>query len=159
MSARLDAAQGLNRISDAAARELYPAPTDEWAPPVNGDAGEVAMLRPLLARTSLEGAPLRLAYDAARDGWTAAAFHAAVDTFGAALVVAETEGGSVVGGYNPSGASRPYSVCCAFTLHCASPCAVPPRCRSRGPRTCTCTGLTKVMTVAGTRPRIASCLQ
>jgi len=45
----------------------------------------------------------RLAYDAATDGWSAAAFHRSVDTFGAALVVAETTGGAVIGGYNPRG--------------------------------------------------------
>lgn len=45
----------------------------------------------------------RLAYDANRDGWSSEAFHAAVDTFGAAVVVATTAGGSICGGYNPRG--------------------------------------------------------
>lgn len=43
----------------------------------------------------------RLAYDADRYGWSAAAFHQAVDSFGAALVVATTQGGALCGGYNP----------------------------------------------------------
>lgn len=47
------------------------------------------MPRPM-PQTQLERAPLRLAYDADRDGWSAAAFHQAVDGYGAALVVAET---------------------------------------------------------------------
>ncbi|KAL4458167.1 hypothetical protein ABPG75_013032 [Micractinium tetrahymenae] len=94
---------GLKRLSDDAAKELYPAVTDVWAEPVEGDAEDVAALRPLLAQTQLESVPLRLAYDADRDGWSAAAFHSAVDTFGAALVVAQTEGGALVGGYNARG--------------------------------------------------------
>eukprot|EP00887_Chlorella_sp_A99_P003164 scaffold9.g3164.t1 len=94
---------GMKRLSDDALKELYPAPTDEWAEPLAGDAPEVALLRPLLARTQLEAAHLRLAYDAGAHGWSAAAFHARVDGFGAALVVAETAGGAVVGGYNPRG--------------------------------------------------------
>lgn len=55
-----------------------------------GDGDDVAVLRPLLAQTQLESAPLRLAYDASVDGWTPDAFHSCVDGFGAALVVAET---------------------------------------------------------------------
>lgn len=47
----------------------------------------------------------RLAYDADRDSWSAEAFHAGVDTYGGALVVAETEGGAKVGGFNPRGAA------------------------------------------------------
>lgn len=47
--------------------------------------------------------PLRCAYDANKHGWTASAFHERVNTFGAAVVVAKTEGGAVIGGYNPSG--------------------------------------------------------
>lgn len=71
-----------------------PAVTDVWAEPVEGDAEDVAVLRPLLAQTQLESAPLRMAYDADRDGWTAAAFHGRVDTFGAALVLAQTGKGT-----------------------------------------------------------------
>lgn len=57
----------------------------------------------MLAQTSIEVDPLRLAYDADRDGWNSGAFHKAVNTFGAAVVVAETCGGAIIGGYNPSG--------------------------------------------------------
>lgn len=58
----------------------------------------------MLAETSLEEVPLCLAFDAATDGWDASVFHAKLNTFGAAVVIAETRGGAVVGGYNPSGA-------------------------------------------------------
>ncbi|PSC73341.1 ATPase AAA [Micractinium conductrix] len=94
---------GLKRLSDDAAKELYPAVTDQFAAPLPGDGDDVAALRPLLAQTQLESAPLRMAYDADEDGWTPDAFHAAVDSFGAALVVAQTEGGALVGGYNARG--------------------------------------------------------
>lgn len=84
---------GLARLSDEAAKELYPAVTDSWADPQPSDTPDVAVLRPLLKQTQLESVPLRLAFDADADGWTPAAFHAAVDAFGAALVVAETGAG------------------------------------------------------------------
>jgi hypothetical protein len=70
---------------------------------VDTDDAEMAMLRQMLCQTSLEESPLRLAYDADVNGWTPDAFHAAVNTFGAAIVIAETTGGAVIGGYNPSG--------------------------------------------------------
>ena len=73
------------------------------AAPVDGDTDAVALFRPLLSRTQLESKPLRLAYDAERDGWLPAAFHAGVDSFGAAVVLAVTEGGAIIGGYNPEG--------------------------------------------------------
>lgn len=97
--------QGLKRLSDEAAKELYPATTEEWAQPLEGEGAEESMLRPMLAQTSIETSPLRLAYDADSNGWTPEAFHEAVNTFGAAIVVAETVGGAIVGGYNPAGAS------------------------------------------------------
>ena len=83
--------------------EMYAAVTDIFADPLQGDSPEVAELRPLLARTQLEKAPLRLAYDASIDGWSAQAFHEKVNTFGAGLIVLRTAGGAVVGGYNPRG--------------------------------------------------------
>jgi len=94
---------GMKRMSAEDYPEMYPATTDQWADPLAGDSKEVATLRPLLARTQLERVPLRLAYDAGRDGWSAAAFHERVNTFGAGLVVLQTAGGAVVGGYNPRG--------------------------------------------------------
>lgn len=94
---------GLKRLSDEASKELYPAVTDAFAQPLDGDSEDVALLRPLLAQTQLESVPLRLAFDSSRDGWAASAFHERVDGFGATLVVAETAGGAVVGGYNPRG--------------------------------------------------------
>lgn len=86
-----------------ALQEQYPATTTEWAEPLLGDGSEVAALRPMLACTQLERLPLRLAFDANRDGWDGDAFHTRVDGFGAALVVATTQGGAVCGGYNPRG--------------------------------------------------------
>jgi len=62
---------------------------------------DVAALRPLLAQTRLEKAPLNLIYDAVRDGWKKGDFHRKVDNRGATLVVARTRGGAVCGGYNP----------------------------------------------------------
>lgn len=94
---------GLKRLSDTALQELYPATTTEFAEPVDGDDATVALFRPLLAKTQLEQTPLRCAYDATKHGWSAAAFHERVDTFGAAVVFCTTEGGAVVGGYNPKG--------------------------------------------------------
>jgi len=100
---------GLKRLSADEVPEMYPATTTEWAPPLEGDAPDVALLRPLLARTQLERTPLRLAYDSDVDGWSGERFHGVdgveggVDGFGAALVVCETEGGAVCGGYNPRG--------------------------------------------------------
>lgn len=91
---------GMNRLD---VPEMYPATTDEWALPIESDTPEMAMLRPLLAKTQLEKAPLRLAYDASNHGWSAESFHSQVNTFGAGLIVAETQGGAYFGGYNPRG--------------------------------------------------------
>jgi hypothetical protein len=95
--------QGLKRLSEDAIKELYQAPTDTWAEPLATDDDEMSLIRPMLVQTSIESVPLRLAYDAEQDGWTPEAFHTAVNTFGAAVVIAQTTGGAVVGGYNPSG--------------------------------------------------------
>jgi hypothetical protein len=95
--------QGLKRLSEDAMKELYPATTDEWAGPVASDDEEMSLIRPLLAQTSIETAPLRLAYDADAMAWTPDAFHGAVNTFGAAVVISKTVGGAIVGGYNPQG--------------------------------------------------------
>lgn len=97
---------GMKRLSaedGAGYFEMWPAPVDEWAAPLDGDSPDVALLRPLLAKTQMEKVPLRLAYDANRNGWDTAAFHAAVDTFGATLIVCTSEGGAIFGGYNPRG--------------------------------------------------------
>jgi hypothetical protein len=114
--------QGLKRLSEDAIKELYQATTDTWAEPVATDDAEMSLIRPMLAQTAIESAPLRLAYDAERDGWNPEAFHAAVNTFGAAVVIAQTAGGAIVGGYNPSGLLLPNShhVSAALTsMHCA----------------------------------------
>jgi TLD len=94
---------GLPRFNSTRFPEQYPATVDEWADPVNGDSTDVAALRPLLKNTNLESRLLRLTYDANRQGWSAEAFHSAVDRQGAAVVVCKTRLGLVAGGYNPKG--------------------------------------------------------
>ncbi|EWM29487.1 hypothetical protein Naga_100928g3 [Nannochloropsis gaditana] len=92
---------GFARISVESSPEVYPATTSIFADPLPGDSRDVAALRPLLAQTRLEKAPLNLIYDAVRDGWKKGDFHRKVDNRGATLVVARTRGGAVCGGYNP----------------------------------------------------------
>lgn len=93
---------GLKRMDWSQVKDLE-CTTDRWADPVSTDDPIMAKLRPLLAGTQLEDEALRCAYSATEDGWSAAAFHDRVDGYGAALVVARTQGGAVVGGYNPLG--------------------------------------------------------
>ena len=77
---------------------------DRLAAPLAGDDADAKRLRPLLAGTQLETEPLECVFDTARgDPWSAKAFHEAARARGAALVLCETEGGSVAGGYNPLG--------------------------------------------------------
>ena len=85
---------------------MYPATTDAWVDvllPEDEQNNDLAYLRQLLKNTQLEAAPLREAYNADRDGWTIGAFNECVNTYGAGLVVLETAGGAVCGGYNPRG--------------------------------------------------------
>ena len=93
--------QGIART--ASAPDTYPATKTEFAAPVEGDSIAIAHLRPLLKNTNLEFLSLRKAYDASSDGWSAEAFHSKVDLTGPCLVVCETEGGAVCGGYAPKG--------------------------------------------------------
>jgi hypothetical protein len=51
--------------------------------------------------TQLEDQPLRCAFSATEDGWNPIVFHEKVDGYGAAIAVARTIGGAVIGGYNP----------------------------------------------------------
>uniref|UniRef100_A0A061R4X3 TLDc domain-containing protein n=1 Tax=Tetraselmis sp. GSL018 TaxID=582737 RepID=A0A061R4X3_9CHLO len=94
---------GMKRMSYEDFPEMYPATTTEFAGPVESDDEEMALIRPLLARTQLEHKPLLLCYSANECGWSPDAFHSCVDSMGAAVVVAKTEGGAVIGGYNPKG--------------------------------------------------------
>jgi hypothetical protein len=66
---------------------------------------EALLLRPLLKNTQLQSRPLKLVYDANKDGWDPNSFHRAVDGRGAAIVLAKTkdDDGKVIGGYNPKG--------------------------------------------------------
>lgn len=85
--------------------EQYPATYELGGVTVPQDANVpgAAKVRPLLKDTQLESRPLRLAYDASLSGFSAVAFHRAVDGTGAALVLCETECGVMCGGYNPKG--------------------------------------------------------
>lgn len=76
---------------------------DREAAPRATDDPVMKLLRPMLAGTQLEEEDLRLAYSAEEDGWTPQAFHAAVDGYGPAVVLARTKGGALIGGYNPLG--------------------------------------------------------
>lgn len=93
---------GLKRFDRDRFPELYPAPLDEFADPVPTDTPEIALFRPLLARTQLTTRPLQLLYDANRDGWDAQVFHQKCDRKGASVVLARTAA-AVFGGYNPKG--------------------------------------------------------
>jgi hypothetical protein len=93
--------QGIARTGSAP--DTYPATKTEFAEPVPGDSPEIAHLRPLLKNTNLEFLSLRKAYDANADGWSPEAFHSKVDLTGPCLIVCETEGGAVCGGYAPKG--------------------------------------------------------
>jgi hypothetical protein len=57
----------------------------------------------VLAKTNLERRPLKLVYDANRDGWKAKIFHEKVDKLGPAIVLARSQSGGIFGGYNPTG--------------------------------------------------------
>jgi hypothetical protein len=76
---------------------------DRWAAPVAADDANVKLFRPALAQTNFEFRPLTLQYNANVDGWSASAFHAAVDRQGPAVVFCRSKTGGVFGGYNPKG--------------------------------------------------------
>ena len=54
-------------------------------------------------RRATAGRDLALAYRGSRDGWSALAFHRAVDKKGPCVVAARTRGGARFGGFNPEG--------------------------------------------------------
>eukprot|EP00882_Tetradesmus_deserticola_P017578 GHRQ01018830.1.p2 GENE.GHRQ01018830.1~~GHRQ01018830.1.p2 ORF type:complete len:241 (+),score=65.70 GHRQ01018830.1:812-1534(+) len=93
---------GLKRMDWSSVQDLE-VTTDRWGDPVQTDDPLMAKVRPLLAGTQLETETLRCAYCATEDGWNPDAFHERVDGYGAALCVARTQGGAVLGGYNPLG--------------------------------------------------------
>ena len=62
----------------------------------------------------------RLTYSAEEHGWSAAAFHGQVDTYGAAVLLGRTAGGAVFGAYNPRGWIGEQS-CIALHSTCAGP--------------------------------------
>jgi len=62
-----------------------------------------SVLDSIIAGTFLEQRPLQRVYKASRDGWSAIAFHEAVDGLGSAVVVARSLTGQTFGGFNPNG--------------------------------------------------------
>lgn len=94
---------GLARMTVEEWPDQWPANVDEDATLLSDDVGEIAFLRPLLKQTQLERLPLALAYDADAHGWSEDAFHRRLDGQGAALLVLETEAGTLCGGYNSKG--------------------------------------------------------
>ncbi|KAJ8601856.1 hypothetical protein CTAYLR_002665 [Chrysophaeum taylorii] len=86
------------------APDQYPAELRVRADPVASDDPECAQwVRPTLKQTGLEKRPLKLAYDAASDGFTPYAFHRAVDRLGPGVILATSTDGQRFGGYNPKG--------------------------------------------------------
>jgi hypothetical protein len=85
--------------------EQYPATYESNAMTLETDKVDESklLIRKLLKNTQLQTRPLTLAYQASRDGWTAQAFHRAVDGKGASVVLATTSENQIVGGYNPKG--------------------------------------------------------
>lgn len=94
---------GMKRFGKDRFPEQYPATKTEFADPLVGDSKDAALLRPFLKNTNLEKRALRLAFDANRDGWSARAFHKAVDKKGPSIVLCTTDSGLICGGYNPKG--------------------------------------------------------
>jgi len=94
---------GMERFGQERFPEQYPAVLDEWADPVETDDATMALLRPLLKNTNLEKRALTLIYDANKDGWDPAKFHAKVDKQGGSIVLCTTKSGLKCGGYNPKG--------------------------------------------------------
>jgi hypothetical protein len=102
--AKEEAPMGMARFGRERFPEQYPATKTEWADPVQEDNTEVSTyIRPFLKNTNLESRPLRLVYDANKDGWNALKFHAKVDKGGPSVVLCKADNGVVCGGYNPKG--------------------------------------------------------
>jgi len=93
---------GLKRMTLEEWPDQWP-PSMELAAPLEGDEGEVRLLRPLLKQTGLERLPLAVAFDTEVDGWSNDVFHSKLDGQGAAVLIAKTAAGAVFGGYNPKG--------------------------------------------------------
>lgn len=93
---------GLKRFDRDRFPELYPATLDEFADAVPTDCAEMALFRPLLARTQLQTRALQLVFDARVDGWDCETFHRGANRRGASVVLAQSEG-AIFGGYNPKG--------------------------------------------------------
>jgi len=79
--------------------DMEKATKTEFADPVEGDEGEVKLIRPLLKMTILEKMQLKCVYDANKDGWSAEDFHRCVDKTGPCVVIGKTQAGAIVGGY------------------------------------------------------------
>ena len=104
-------AVGLTRSGNRV--ENYPAVLDKYAEKLNEDGNDDrALIRQTLAQTNLEFRPLKLLYDADKDGWNAKKFHEKVDKKGPAVVIAYTASGGIIGGYNPTGTMYSYLYQC-----------------------------------------------
>ncbi|GAB5370501.1 hypothetical protein AAMO2058_001498700 [Amorphochlora amoebiformis] len=93
---------GLRRATVEEFPDLWP-PTQELGEPLQGDSPDIAQFRPYLKQTKLETAPLLLAFDAEKDGWSNSAFRKAMDGSYAAVLIGQTAEGTVFGAYNPAG--------------------------------------------------------
>lgn len=93
-------------LTDSRGYRIYPEgqpATYEMNPNVIPfEFGEAAFVRPLLKQTQLETRPLKVVYDAKRDGYDYRKFHSMVDGKGAAVVLCKVAG-QWCGGYNPRG--------------------------------------------------------
>lgn len=98
---------GLTRFTPTNRPENFPCVKDRWAEVLPEDTKandkDMLLIRQVLAATNLETRPLKLAYDANKDGWKSSVFHSKVDKLGPAVVIARSKSGGVFGGYNPTG--------------------------------------------------------
>lgn len=94
---------GLSRYNRESRPENFPCIKNEFASPLSSDTPDMAIVRPVLAKTNLEFRELQLAYSANLDGWKATVFHEKIDKKGPAVVLARSKSGGLFGGYNPTG--------------------------------------------------------
>ena len=133
---------GLTRMTVETQPDQYVAETSgDRCPAVAGDDADLAQwVRPVLLQTMLAKQNMYEVYDAAQDGWSPSAFHAAVDRRGPGVVLATAVDGQRFGGYNSKGwvgyAARVGTVRRRRGAVAATPRGAAPRSsrRVRGPR-------------------------
>lgn len=96
---------GLKRMTKEEWPDQWPANCEEFLEPIENidDTNELRLVRKVLKQTQMEKMPLGIAYDAQTHGWNGRAFHTQLDGQGCGVLIAETEDGTVFGGYNPKG--------------------------------------------------------